>query len=78
MTKGYLIDDIVYDDGVNIFVYVKYSEMDFFKKTIIDLTSDNVFIEQIGEEYIHEEWEKIKIIGIIYVTGGYNSIEVIL
>ncbi len=30
MTKGYLIDDIVYDDGVNIFVYVKYSEMDFF------------------------------------------------
>lgn len=52
MTKGYLIDDIVYDDGVNIFVYVKYSEMDFFKKTIIDLTSDNVFIEQIGEEYI--------------------------
>lgn len=52
MTKGYLIDDIVYDDGVNIYVHVKYSEVDSFKKTIIDMTSDSAFIEHIGEEYI--------------------------
>ncbi|QQY80512.1 putative YigZ family protein [Keratinibaculum paraultunense] len=52
MTKGYLIDEIVYDDQVNIYVYVKYSEFNFFKKQIVDLTSDNVIIEYIDKEYI--------------------------
>lgn len=52
MTKGYLIDEIVYDDQVNIYVYVKYLEVDSFKKQIVDLTSNNVIIEYIDNEYI--------------------------
>lgn len=52
MNKGYLIDDIVYDDAVNIYVYIKFSEVDSFIKTINDLTSGNAIIEYEDEEYI--------------------------
>lgn len=52
MTKGYLVDDVVYDDAVNIYVYIKFSEVDYFKKTIIDITSGRGIIENISEEYI--------------------------
>lgn len=52
MTKDYLIDDIVYDDAVNIYVYINFSEVDYFKKTITDLTSGNGIIEYIDQEYI--------------------------
>lgn len=52
MTKGYLIDDIVYDDAVNIYLYIKFSEVSYFKKTITDMTSGNVVIEYEGEEYV--------------------------
>ncbi|MCF6466481.1 YigZ family protein [Clostridium sp. Cult2] len=52
MTKGYLVDGIVYDDAVNIYVLIKFSEVDFFIKTITDLTSGNAIIEYEDEEYI--------------------------
>ncbi len=52
MTNGYLVDDVIFDDRVNIFVYIKFSEVEFFNKTIIDLCSGNVMIEEILEEYL--------------------------
>lgn len=52
MTNGYLVDDVIFDDGVNIFVYIKFSEVESFNKTIIDLCSGNVMMEEILEEYL--------------------------
>lgn len=58
-TNGYFIIDTIYDDAVNIYVYIKFSEIDFFKKNIIDLTSDNIIIEYIDEEYLSMKDGKI-------------------
>lgn len=52
MGKGYIIDDVVYDDAVNIYVYVKFSDEDFFKSMITDLTSGDVIIEYVDEEHL--------------------------
>ena len=52
MTKGYIIEDIVYDDKVNIYVYINYSEVESFKKNITDLTSGSAIIEYIDDEHI--------------------------
>lgn len=61
ITNGYIVNDVVFDDGVNIFVSVKFSDLDAFKKTIIDLTSDNVTFETKGEEYLSmKEGKQIK------------------
>lgn len=51
-TEGYIIDNITYDEAVNIFVYIKFLDVEYFQKTITDLTSGNVTIEYIDEEYI--------------------------
>ncbi len=51
-TQGYIVDDIQYDDAVNIYVYVKFSEVERFINTVRDMTSGNANIEDIGEEYI--------------------------
>lgn len=51
-TQGYIVDDIQYDDAVNIYVYVKFSEVERFISTVRDMTSGNADIEDIGEEYI--------------------------
>ncbi len=52
MSKGYIIDDVVYDDAVNIYVYAKFSEVDLFKSMITDLTSGNAVIEYVEEEHL--------------------------
>ncbi len=52
MTKGYIVDDIVYDDGVNIYVYIENSQVDYFKEIITDLTSGRGIIEYVAEEYL--------------------------
>lgn len=52
MTNGYIVDEIVYDDGVNIYVYIDNSQVGFFKKVITDLTSGRAVIEYEGEEYL--------------------------
>jgi len=51
-TKGYIVDDIQYDDAVNIYVYVKFSDVEPFIDTVRDMTSGNIIIEDIGEEYL--------------------------
>lgn len=51
-TQGYIVDDIQYDDAVNIYVYVKFSEVDRFINTVKDMTSGSADIVNIGEEYI--------------------------
>ncbi|NLW40619.1 MAG: YigZ family protein [Tissierellia bacterium] len=52
MTKGYIVDEIVYDDGVNIYVYIENSQVDYFKEIITDLTSGRGIIEYVAEEYL--------------------------
>ena len=52
MTKGYLVDDVIYDDAVNIYVFIKSAEVHYFKKIITDITSGRGIIENISEEYI--------------------------
>ena len=52
MTNGYLVDGVVYDDAVNIYVYIKFSEIDNFKKTVADITSGDGIIEYENDEYI--------------------------
>ena len=59
MTKGYIVNDVIYDDAVNLYVYIKFSEVDSFKKTIIDLTSANAIIEYEGEEHLSMKDGKI-------------------
>ncbi len=52
MTKGYIVEDTVYDEAVNIYVYIEFSQVDSFKNTITDLTSGNAIIEYINEEHL--------------------------
>lgn len=53
LTNKYIVDDTTYDEAVNIFVAVKYSETDSFIEEIVNLTSDNAKITDIGERYIN-------------------------
>ncbi|NMB08766.1 MAG: YigZ family protein [Tissierellia bacterium] len=59
ITNGILIEDIVYDDAVNIYVYIKFSEADYFIKTITDLTSGDSSIEYIDEKYLSMKNNKL-------------------
>ena len=52
LTNKYIVDDSTFDEAVNIFVYIKDSEVDEFKKIITDLTSGTAILEDIGDEYI--------------------------
>lgn len=49
---GYIINKIEYDDGVNIYVYIKQQDLEAFTKKILNLTSGNAIIEHLEEEYI--------------------------
>lgn len=53
LINRYIVDDTIYDEAVNIFVAVRYDEKDDFIDKIIDLTSDNVEVTDIGERYIN-------------------------
>ncbi len=50
--EGYIINKIEYDDGVNIYVYIKQQDLEAFTKKILNLTSGNAIIEHLEEEYI--------------------------
>lgn len=50
--EKYLVDDSIFDEAVNTFVYVKDSNLDDFYKIITDLTSGTAIMENIDEEYI--------------------------
>lgn len=52
MTNGYIVEDTIYDDAVNIYVYIEFSQVDSFKNTITDLTSGSAIIEYIDEEHL--------------------------
>lgn len=53
ITNKYIVDDTTYDEAVNIFVAIKYDELEDFKEKIVNLTSDNVEIKNVGERYIN-------------------------
>lgn len=51
-TAGYIVDNIQYDEAVNIYVYVKFSNKERFVNLIKDMTSGNLSIEDVGVEYL--------------------------
>lgn len=52
ITEKYIIDDSIFDEAVNIFVYIEVSKLEDFYKIIADLTSGTAVIQNIDEEYI--------------------------
>ncbi|NLV89416.1 MAG: YigZ family protein [Tissierellia bacterium] len=52
LNGGYLVDETVFDDGVNIFVYIEDQEVEKFQNLITDMTNGNNEFEILGEEYI--------------------------
>jgi len=59
ITNGFLIDDIVYDDAVNIYTYIKFSDVENFTKAIIDLSSGDGIVEYIDEIHLPMKNNKI-------------------
>ncbi len=51
-SKGIIIEDTIYDDAVNLIVFVRKDEEDIFRREITDLCSGNVYFENLDEEYI--------------------------
>lgn len=52
MNEEYIVDETIFDDGVNIFVYINYKEVESFNKIMADLTNGNAILEEINDEYI--------------------------
>ena len=52
INEGYLVDETVFDDAVNVFVYVEEAKLEEFYKIITDLTNGDAALQDIGEEYI--------------------------
>lgn len=50
--KGIIIEDTIYDDAVNIIVYIDYEGFNSFIDIMEDLTSATAIIDDIGEEYL--------------------------
>lgn len=50
--EGYIVENITYDDSVNIYVYIRLSDVDYFIGTINNLTSGNAIVEYISDEYL--------------------------
>lgn len=52
MNEEYIVDQSIFDDAVNIFVYIEEAKKDFFYNIITDLTNGSAIIEDLDEEYI--------------------------
>lgn len=52
MTEGYLVEEVIYDDAVNIYVLISYDHIEDFEKIINDLTSGTTQISRLEEEYV--------------------------
>lgn len=52
LNGGYFVDETVFDDAVNIFVYIENQELEKFQNLITDMTNGNNEFEILGEEYI--------------------------
>ncbi|NLX61587.1 MAG: YigZ family protein [Tissierellia bacterium] len=50
--EGYIIDNIIYDDAVNIYVYIDTKVVNNFIKKITNLTNGTAEFEYLEEEYI--------------------------
>lgn len=48
----YIVDETIFDDAVNTFVYIEDPKVDEFYTIIADLTNGNVIVENLEEEYI--------------------------
>lgn len=57
--NGIKIEDTIYDDAVNIYVYVKFSEVENFTKNIADLTSGDCIVEYVDEMHLSMKNNKI-------------------
>jgi len=51
-TEGYIVDHVDYDDAVNIYVYVKFSDKERFVNRIKDMTNGNLIVEEVSVEYL--------------------------
>lgn len=52
MNEEYIVDESVFDDAVNIFVYIEDGKKNDFYNIITDLTNGSAIIEELDEEYI--------------------------
>ncbi|OZV10457.1 YigZ family protein [Tissierella sp. P1] len=52
MNEGYIVDESVFDDAVNIFVYIEDAKIGSFQKTMTDIANGNIILETLDEEYI--------------------------
>lgn len=52
LNGGYFVDETIFDDKVNIFVYIDNKEVEKFKKQIMDMTNGKNEFEILQEEYI--------------------------
>lgn len=52
INEKYIVDETVFDDAVNIFVYIEDTKLEDFHKIITDLTSGSATLEYLDEEYI--------------------------
>lgn len=52
INEDYIVDESIFDDAVNVFVYIEDSKIEDFTKIITDLTNGNAIFENVDEEYI--------------------------
>ncbi len=52
MNEGYIVDESVFDDAVNIFVYIEDAKIGSFQKTMTDIANGNIILKTLDEEYI--------------------------
>lgn len=54
LSEGYIIDETIYDDAVNIVVLCDFEREEDLRNLLVNITSANVDIQDIGEEYFSE------------------------
>ncbi|MCG4564729.1 YigZ family protein [Anaerosalibacter bizertensis] len=52
INKGIYIEDTIFDDAVNLILYIEYEKDEKFRDTIRELTNGTGIIDDIGEEYL--------------------------
>lgn len=52
INKGIYIEDTIFDDAVNLILYIEYEKDERFRDTIRELTNGTGIIDDIGEEYL--------------------------
>lgn len=52
INKGIYIEDNIFDDAVNLILYIEYNKDEEFRAAIQELTNGTSIIDDIGEEYL--------------------------